>query len=60
MIARFGVDQLHVDAHAVSAALNAALQHITDVQLAPDRLHVEPLSFVGERRVAGDSYVSAS
>jgi hypothetical protein len=26
MIARFGVDQLHVDAHAVSAPLNAALK----------------------------------
>ncbi len=25
MIARFGVDELHVDAHSVSAALNAAL-----------------------------------
>ena len=32
MIARFGVDELHVDAHAVSAALNAALQDIADVQ----------------------------
>ena len=40
MIARFGVDELHVDAHAVSAALNAALQHIADVQLAPDCLHI--------------------
>jgi hypothetical protein len=35
MIAGFGVDQLHVDAHTVSTALNAALQHIADVQLAP-------------------------
>src|SRR5260370_18354883 len=54
MIARFGVDELHVDAHAVSAALDAALEDIADVQLAPDRLHVEPLAFVGERRIAGD------
>ena len=36
MIARFGVDELHVDAHAVSAALNAAFEDIADVQLAPD------------------------
>ena len=41
MIAGFGVDELHVDAHAVSAALNAALEDIADVQLAADRLHVE-------------------
>ena len=54
MIARFGVDELHVDAHAVSAALNAALQHIADVQLAPDLLHVDGLALVGERRVARD------
>src|SRR5271166_1046398 len=53
-IAGFGVDELHVEAHAVSAALNAALEDIADVQLAPDRLHVERLAFVGERRIAGD------
>ena len=54
MIACFGVDELHVDAHAVSAALNAALEDIADVQFAPDRLHVERLAFVGESRIAGD------
>ena len=37
MIAGFGVDELHIDAHAVSAALNAALEDIADVQLAADR-----------------------
>ena len=36
MIAGFGVDELHVDAHAVAAALDAAFEHIADVQLAPD------------------------
>ena len=55
MIACFGVDELHIDAHAVSAALNAALEDITDVQLAADRLHVERLAFVGEGRIAGRS-----
>src|SRR5271165_6696145 len=54
MTARFGVNELHVEAHAVSAALHAALEDIADVQLAPDRLRVERLAFVGERRIAGD------
>ena len=36
MIAGFGVDELHIDPHAVSAALNAALEDIADVQLAAD------------------------
>ena len=43
MIARFGVDELHVDAHAFSAALNTAFEDIADVQLAPDHRHVDPL-----------------
>ncbi len=43
MIARFGVDELHVDAHAVSAALDAALEDIADVQLAADLLQVDGL-----------------
>ncbi len=38
MIAAFGVDELNVDAHAIPAALDAALQHIADIQLAPDLL----------------------
>jgi hypothetical protein len=54
MIARFGVDELHVDAHTGSAALHAAFEDVADVQLAPDRLHIEPLAFVGEGRVPGD------
>ena len=54
MIARFGVDELHVDAHAVSAALDAALEDIADVQLAPDLSSRRRLAFVGERRVAPD------
>ncbi len=54
MVAGFSVNELHIDAHAISAALNAALEDIADVQVAPDRLHVERLAFVGERRIAGD------
>ena len=51
---RPGVDELDIDAHAVSAALDAAFEDIADVQFAPDLLHVERLALVGERRVAGD------
>ena len=43
MIAGFGVDELDVDAHAVAAALNAALEDIADVQLAPDLLQIDGL-----------------
>ena len=54
MIARFGVDKLHVYSHAGAAALDATLEDVTDVQLASDRLNIERLSLVTERRVAGD------
>ena len=43
MIPGFGVDQLHVDAHAVSAALRC-LEDIADIQLAPDYLHIVRLT----------------
>ena len=54
MIARLGVDELDIDAHAISAALDAALENIADVQLAADLLRVRGLAFVCESRVAGD------
>ena len=54
MTARFSVDELHVDSHAISASLNAALENVADVQLVADSLKVEWLALVGERRVAGD------
>jgi hypothetical protein len=38
MIAGFGVDELDIDQHAVSAALDAALKDIADVQLSADLL----------------------
>jgi hypothetical protein len=59
MIAFLGVDELHIDAHAIAAALYAALDDIADVQLAPNCLHVEQLAFVGKRRISGD-YDAAS
>ena len=54
MTAAFGVDELNVDAHAISSALNAALQHIADVQVAPDLLQIDRLAFVSEGGVSAD------
>ena len=54
MFAVLRVDELNVDPKAVAAALDAALEDITDVQLPANRFHVERLAFVGERRVARD------
>ena len=54
MMAALGVDELDVDAHSASAALDAALQNIADVEFAPDRLHVKRLAFEGKRSVPGD------
>ena len=55
MRAAFGIDQLHIDAHSRAAALNAALQHITHVQLAPDRSNVNGLVLEGEGGITGDN-----
>jgi hypothetical protein len=46
------IDELDVYAKPITGALDAALQHVTDVQLAPDLLHVEGFALVGECRVA--------
>ena len=43
MIAGLGIDQLHVHPKPVAAALHRAFQHVADVQLAPDPLHVNAL-----------------
>ena len=32
----FGLDQLHIDVHAIAGLLHAAFEHIADVQLARD------------------------
>ncbi len=55
MLTRFGVDELHIDAHAVSAALNAALEDIANVQLAPDLFQIDGLALVSEGSVAPDN-----
>ena len=54
MTARLGVDQLDIDAHPVSAALNAAFEDIADVQLPADLLQIDGLALVGEGGVAAD------
>ena len=54
MTAGYGVDELHVDAHAAAAALDAALEDIADVQLAADLLQIDGLPLVGEGGVAPD------
>ena len=54
MAAGRGVDELHIDAHAIAAVLNAAFEDIANIQVAADRLHVERLALVSESRVAGD------
>ena len=54
MAAGFGVNELHIDAHAIAAALNAALEDVAHIQVAADRLHVKRLALVRESRVAGD------
>ena len=52
--AGFGVDQLHVDAHAVSAALYAAFEHVAHVEIAADLLNVSGLALVRKGGVAAD------
>ena len=49
-----GVDQLHVDPHAVPGALHAAFEHIAHVEIAADLLNVSGLSLVRKGGVAGD------
>ena len=45
---------LHVDAHAVSAALDAALEDIADAQLAAYLLQIDRFAFIGESGVTSD------
>ena len=56
MIAVFAVDQLHVHAHAIGRTLDAALEHIADVELASDLFEVDRLVLVAEGGVAPDDH----
>jgi hypothetical protein len=49
-----GLDQLHVDAHPVTAALDAALERVAHIELAPDLADVDCLPLGGEGGIAGD------
>ena len=46
----FGLDQLSGDADAVAGFPQAAFEHITHTELAPDLLHIDRPTFVGETR----------
>ena len=52
--ARLRFDQLHVDAHSLAAALDAAFEHVAHPKLAPDLPRVGRLALVGECGVARD------
>ena len=54
MIAAFGVDELDVDTHPIAATLSASFENIANIQLAPNLLEIDRLTFVREGRVAAD------
>ena len=54
MCARFGVDELSVDAHPILVALHRAFKHVADAKLLADPLCVDAFALVGEGGVAGD------
>src|SRR6516165_6285676 len=54
MSSALGIDKLDVDPYTITAALNAPLQNVTDVELSADLLHVNGFAFVGKCRVARD------
>src|SRR5947209_9505044 len=49
-----GVDQLGIDADPISNPAHAALQDVTNAQVATDLSAVDQLIAISERRVAGD------
>ena len=49
-----GVDQLRGDAHPAAALPDRAFEHIPHAELAPDLLHIDRSTLVGEARIAGD------
>src|SRR5215472_12018358 len=54
MIARRGIDQLRRDAQPLDRFADAALDHISDAELAAETLHVDILTAVLKGRVPGD------
>src|SRR5258708_5560930 len=49
-----GVDELDIDAHPATAALNASLKNVAHVEIAADLLGLDRLTFVSEGGVARD------
>src|ERR1700722_8364085 len=54
MVARFGVDELDIDPHAISAPLDATFEDVADVQFTADLLQIDVLAFISEGGVAPD------
>ena len=54
MPAGAGIDELRRDAHAFAGLADAALEHKAHAQVAPDLLHFDRPTPVGEGGVAGD------
>jgi hypothetical protein len=48
------VDQLRGDANAIGRLSHAPFEHIANTELPPYLTHIDGLTFVGKRRVAGD------
>src|SRR5262252_4290686 len=54
MAARFGIDELACDAHAVCCSAHAALEHVANAKVAANLRHTDGAALVGEARIAGD------
>lgn len=54
MSAGLRIDELNVDPHAGPGPLDASFEHITDVKLAADHLHIERLALECEGGAARD------
>ena len=52
--AAFRINQLHIDLHLVAGPAHAALDDVTDPEVAPDLLHIGRFALVGESGVAGN------
>src|ERR1700730_11508324 len=55
MVAGFDVNELHINSQPVATTLHRAFEHVPDIQLPTELLHVDGFPFEGERRVAGDN-----
>jgi hypothetical protein len=49
-----GIDQLAGDAHPTAPFAHRPFEHILDVQLAANLLHIDRMALIGEARIARD------